>query len=162
MRDPLCVVEKTTTPLSGVSICWALRETAGYQTWSVSWSNGVGCYKLGEDCLTLSQPHSAESTGPLHVALAVLYPFCVVMVTYFHARCHLGCGLCIIGRWCGSLSCLSPPVCAVLRTTHRKYWFWFDEMTCALKYYRNQETYAESVNEPIGWVVSCRSAHASR
>ena len=28
--------------------------------------------------------------------------------------------------------------------------FWFDEQTCCLKHYKNQETYLHGVHEPIG------------
>lgn len=40
----------------------------------------------------------------------------------------------------------------VFKNTLKRYWFWFDEKTCSLKYYRNQETYTLGINEPLGSV----------
>jgi len=36
------------------------------------------------------------------------------------------------------------------RSHSKKYWFWFDEHTCQLKYYRNQEAYKQCIHEPAG------------
>ena len=34
----------------------------------------------------------------------------------------------------------------------KRYWFWFDEQTCHLKYYRSQEAYQHGVFEPLACV----------
>lgn len=34
----------------------------------------------------------------------------------------------------------------------KQYWFWFDEQTCHLKYYRNQEAYQHSLFDPLMFV----------
>ena len=31
----------------------------------------------------------------------------------------------------------------------KRYWFWFDEQTCQLKYYRSQEAYQHGVFDPL-------------
>ena len=47
---------------------------------------------------------------------------------------------------------LSPPSPRVVRTAVKRYWFWFDEKSCQLKYYRNQEAYIQCIHEPVGCV----------
>lgn len=54
-------------------------------------------------------------------------------------------GLCMLGKR-SSLS-------SVGRGRQKKqYWFWFDEQTCHLKYYRNQEAYQHSLFDPLMFV----------
>ena len=52
-----------------------------------------------------------------------------------------------------SLSPSFPCVHTVFKNTLKRYWFWFDEQTCSLKYYRNHESYALGIHEPLGSVV---------
>lgn len=40
-----------------------------------------------------------------------------------------------------------------VRTVNKRYWFWFDEKSCQLKYYRNQEAYTKCIHEPVGCVT---------
>ncbi|XP_064395380.1 uncharacterized protein LOC135342564 isoform X2 [Halichondria panicea] len=35
---------------------------------------------------------------------------------------------------------------------HKNYWFWFDEQSCRLKYYKSRETYIAKVYEPFGYM----------
>ncbi len=47
--------------------------------------------------------------------------------------------------------CVCVCVCAVFKgQAHKNYWFWFDEQSCRLKYYKSRETYIAKVYEPFG------------
>lgn len=39
---------------------------------------------------------------------------------------------------------------AVFRAQYKKQWFWFDEQSCSLKYYRNQSSYQQCLHAPAG------------
>lgn len=40
----------------------------------------------------------------------------------------------------------------LFRREYRRYWFWFDEQSCSLKYFKNQETYRQCLHDPLGCI----------
>lgn len=42
----------------------------------------------------------------------------------------------------------------MFKAQYKEYWFWFDELTCCLKYYKDKEAYLNKVHKPLGYVAS--------